>query len=153
MKFSTNFAAMLKLVGRIKFSLNCSPSLKLHDITHAQYTYTHLFTGRISKLGMHSLQSYGCVRITSWITLVIHTILMLIAFTNIIAVNLNLLSQILGVHTVSVEQGLSLQNESNLSYTCSCSAATSENILPLQYINIQTLQNMRAYVRELIWLL
>ena len=69
MKFSTNFAAMLSLVGRIKSSLNCSPSLELRDITHAQctYMYTHLFTGRISKLGLHSLQSYGCVRITSWI--------------------------------------------------------------------------------------
>ena len=70
MKFSTNFAAMLSLVGQIKSSLNCNPSLKLHDIIHAQYTYTQLFTGRISKRGMHSLQSYGCVRITSWITLV-----------------------------------------------------------------------------------
>ena len=70
MKFSTNFAAMLSLVGRIKPSLNCFPSLELRDITHAQCTYTHVFTGRISKLGLHSLQSYGCVRITSWITLV-----------------------------------------------------------------------------------
>ena len=68
MNFSTNFAAMLSLVGRIKFSLNCFPSLELRDITHAQFTYTHLFTGRISKLGLHSLQSYGCVRITSLIT-------------------------------------------------------------------------------------
>ena len=67
MKFSS---AMLSLVVRIKSSLNCFPSLELRDITHAQYTYTHLFTGRISKLGLYSLQSYGCVRITSWITLV-----------------------------------------------------------------------------------
>ena len=42
----------------------------VRDITYAQCTYSHLFTGRISKLGLHSLQSYGCVRITSWITLV-----------------------------------------------------------------------------------
>ena len=35
----------------------CNLSLELRDITHAQYTYTHLFTGRISKLGLHSLQS------------------------------------------------------------------------------------------------
>ena len=75
---------------------------------------------------------------------------MLIAFTYIIAVNLNLLSQILGVHIVSLK---------NKGYHCRMSqtyhiyVATSENILPLQYINIQTLQNMRAYVRELIWLL
>ena len=68
MKCSTNFAAMLSLVGRIKSSINCNPSLKLRDITHVQYTYTKLFTGRISELGLHSLQSYGCVRITSWIT-------------------------------------------------------------------------------------
>ena len=67
MKFSTNFAAMLCLVGRIKSSLKCYPSLELRDITHTQ---AHLFTGRISKLDLHSLQSYGCVRITSWITLV-----------------------------------------------------------------------------------
>ena len=70
MKLSTNFAAMLSLVGRIKSSLKCNPSLELPDITHAKYTYIHLFTGRISKLGLHSLQSYECVRITSWITLV-----------------------------------------------------------------------------------
>ena len=70
MKFSTKFAAMLSFVGRIKSSFNCFPSLEPRDITHAQCTYTHLFTGRISKLGLHSLQSYGCVRITSWITLV-----------------------------------------------------------------------------------
>ena len=67
MKFSTNFVAMLSLVGRIKFSLNCQPAL---DITHVQCTYTHLFTGQISKLGLHPLQSYGCIPITSWITLV-----------------------------------------------------------------------------------
>ena len=70
MKFSTNFMAMLSLVGRIKFSLNCHPALELCDITHVQCTYTHLFTGRISKLGLHPLQSNGCIRITSWITLV-----------------------------------------------------------------------------------
>ena len=70
MKFSTNFAATFSLVGQIKSSSNCNPSLKLRDITHTQHTYTQLFTGRISKLGMHSLQSYGCVRITSLITLV-----------------------------------------------------------------------------------
>ena len=72
MKFSTNFAATLSLVGQIKSSLNCNPSFKLNDITHAQYTYTKLFTGRISMLGMYSSQSYGCVRITSWITLVVN---------------------------------------------------------------------------------
>ena len=72
MKFSTDFAATLSLVGQIKSSLNCNPSLKLHDITHARYTHTKLFTGRISKLGMYSLQRYGCVRITSWITLVVN---------------------------------------------------------------------------------
>ena len=33
-----------------------------------QYTYTNSFTCRISKLGLYSLQSYGCVRITSWMT-------------------------------------------------------------------------------------
>ena len=71
MKFTTNFVAMLSLVGRIKFSLNCHPALELRDITHVQCTYTHLFTGRISKLGLHPLQSYGCIRITSWITLVV----------------------------------------------------------------------------------
>ena len=70
MKFSTNFVAMLSLVGRIKFSLNCHPALELRDITHVQCTYTHLFTGQISKLGLHPLQSYGCIPITSWITLV-----------------------------------------------------------------------------------
>ena len=70
MKFSSNFVAMLSLVGQIKSSLNCYPSLELRDITHVQCTHTHLFTRRISKLGLHSLQSYGCVRITSWITLV-----------------------------------------------------------------------------------
>ena len=70
MKFSAIFAALLSLVRRIKSSIYCNPSFELHDITHAQYTNTYLFTGRISKLGMHSLQSYGCVRITSWITLV-----------------------------------------------------------------------------------
>ena len=74
MKFSTNFVAMLSLVGRIKFSLNCHPALELRDITHVHCTYTHLFTGRISKLGLHPLQSYGCIRITSWITLVVHYI-------------------------------------------------------------------------------
>ena len=57
---------MLSLGGQFKSSLNCN----LRVITHAQNTYTHLFTGRISKPGLHSLQSYGCVRITSWITLV-----------------------------------------------------------------------------------
>ena len=66
MKFSTKFVAMLSLVGRIKSFLNCYPSLELRNVTHVQCTYTHLFTGRISKLGLHSLQSYGCVRITSY---------------------------------------------------------------------------------------
>ena len=80
MKFSTNFAAMLSLVGRVKSSLNCFTSLELRDITHAQCTYTHLFTGRISKLGLHSLQSYRCVRITSWITLVCCNITSSLAF-------------------------------------------------------------------------
>ena len=70
-KFSINFAAMLNLVRQIKSSLNRNPSLKLLDITHAQYTYTYLLTGRISKLGLHSLKSYTCVRITIWITLVV----------------------------------------------------------------------------------
>ena len=61
---------MLSLLERIKSSLNCNASLELRDITHAQFTYTYLVTGRSSKLSLHSLQSYGCVRITSWITLV-----------------------------------------------------------------------------------
>ena len=61
---------MLSLVGRIKPSLNCNPSLELRYITNAQYTYTQSLTGQISKLGLHSLQSYRCVRITFWITLV-----------------------------------------------------------------------------------
>ena len=61
---------MFSLVWRIKSSLDCNPSLRLRDITHAQCKYTRLFIGGISKLGLHSLQSYGCVRITSWITLV-----------------------------------------------------------------------------------
>ena len=72
MKFSIKFAAMLNLVRQIKSSLNRSPSSVLLDITHAQYTYTYLLTGRISKLGLHSLKTYTCVRITSWITLVFH---------------------------------------------------------------------------------
>ena len=75
MKFSTNFVAMFSLVRRIKSSFNCNPSLELRDITHAQYTYTHSLTGRISKMGLQSLQSYVCVRITSWITLVVTTII------------------------------------------------------------------------------
>ena len=70
MKFSINFAAMLNYVRQIESSLNRKPSLELFDITHAQYTYTYLLTGRISKLGLHSLKSYTCVRFTSWITLV-----------------------------------------------------------------------------------
>ena len=89
--------------------------------------------------------------ITKILFQIIHTILILIAFTYIIAVNLNSLSQILGVHIVSLK---------NKGYHCRMSqtyhihvAATSENILPLQYIIIQTLQNVRAYVSELIWLL
>ena len=45
MKFSTNIVAMLSLVGQIKSSLNCYPSLELRDITQVQCTYTHLFTG------------------------------------------------------------------------------------------------------------
>ena len=53
-----------------KFRGHSFPSLELRDIILAQCTYTHLFTGRVSKHGLHSLQSYGCVRITSWITLV-----------------------------------------------------------------------------------
>ena len=69
-KFSINFAAMLNLVRQIKSSLNRNPSSELLDIIHAQYTYTYLLTGRISKLDLHSLKSYTCVRITSWITLV-----------------------------------------------------------------------------------
>ena len=45
---------------------------------------------------------------------IIHTILMLIAFTYIIAVNLNSLSQILCVHVLSLKnKGYHLQNESN----------------------------------------
>ena len=70
MKFSINFAAMLNLVRLIKSSLYRNPSLELLDITHAQYTYTYLLTGRISMLGLHSLKSYTCVRITSWIVIV-----------------------------------------------------------------------------------
>ena len=70
MKFSINFAAMLNLVRQIISSLNRNPSLELLDITHALYTYTCLLTGRISKLCLHSLKSYTCVPITSWITLV-----------------------------------------------------------------------------------
>ena len=72
---------------------------------------------------------------------------MLIAFTYIIAINLNSLSQILGVHILSLK---------NKGYHCRMSQTDhihvaalqqkSENILPLQYINIQTLQNMRAYM-------
>ena len=63
MKFSINFAAMLNLVRQIKSSLNRKPSLELFDVTHAQYTYTYLLTGRVSKLGLHSLKSYTCVLI------------------------------------------------------------------------------------------
>ena len=70
MKFSINFTAMLNLVRQIKSYLNRNPSLELLDITHAQYTYTYLLTGRISKLGLHSFKSYTCGRITSCITLV-----------------------------------------------------------------------------------
>ena len=84
MKFSINFAAMLNLVRQIKSSINCNPSLELLDITPAQYTYTYLITGRISKLGLHSLKSYTCVRITSWITLIYcnhHTVQFLYSFT------------------------------------------------------------------------
>ena len=70
MKFSINFAAMLNLVRQIKSALNRNPSYELLDIAHAKYTYTYLLTGRIPKLGLHSLKSYTCVRIVSWITLV-----------------------------------------------------------------------------------
>ena len=45
MKLSTNFAAMLSLVGGIKSFLDCNPSLELRDITHVQYIYTHSLTG------------------------------------------------------------------------------------------------------------
>ena len=78
---------------------------------------------------------------------------MLIAFTYIIAVNLNMLSQILGVHILSLKnKGYHCRmSQTDHIHVCSCFAAKSENILPLQYI--KTLQNMRAYVRELIWLL
>ena len=69
-EISINFAAMLNLVRQIKSSLNRNLSLELLDITHAQYTDEYLLTGRISKLCLHSLKSYTCVRITSWITLV-----------------------------------------------------------------------------------
>ena len=41
--------------------------------------------------------------ITKRLFQIIHTILMLIAFTYIIAVNLNLLSQILGFHILSLK--------------------------------------------------
>ena len=61
---------MFSLAWRIESSLDCNLSLGLRDITLSQYKYTRLFIGRISKLGLHSIQSYGCVRITSWITLV-----------------------------------------------------------------------------------
>ena len=79
---------------------------------------------------------------------------MLIAFTDIIAVNLNLLSQILGAHIVSLKYK---------GYHCRMSQTHHIYVAALQQqvktfyhyskLNIQTLQNMRAYVRELIWLL
>ena len=79
---------------------------------------------------------------------------MLIAFTYIIAVNLNSLSQILGVHIVS------LKNKGNycrMSQTHHIHVAALQQQVKTFYhysiLNIQTLQNMRAYVRELIWLL
>ena len=62
---------MLTFVVQIKSSLYCNLSLEHRDITHAQNTHKHLLTGRISKLGLHLLQIYRCVRITSWITLVL----------------------------------------------------------------------------------
>ena len=70
-KFLINSAAILNLVRQIKTSFNRNPTLELLDITHAQYTYTYLLTGRIFKLGLHSLKSSTCVRITSWISLVV----------------------------------------------------------------------------------
>ena len=64
-----------KFRGHAESCLNRNPSLDFLDITHAQYTYTYLLTGRISKLGLHSLKSYTCVRITSWVTLVYYSLL------------------------------------------------------------------------------
>ena len=74
---------------------------------------------------------------------------MLIAFTYIIAVNLNLLSQILGVHIVSLK---------NKGYHCRMNQTHHKHVAAFQQqvktfyhysiLNIQTLQNMRAYVRE-----
>ena len=95
MKFSINiFAAMLNMVQQIKSSLKRNPSFELLDITYDPYTYTYLLTGRISKLGLHSLKSYTCVSITSWITLVL-----VLHFTLVIHIfyplNLNLLFVIL----------------------------------------------------------
>ena len=54
---------------------------------------------------------------------IIHTILMLIAFTCIIAVNLNLLSQILGVHKVSLK---------NKGYHCRMSQTFHIHVAALQ---------------------
>ena len=55
---------------------------------------------------------------------IIHTILMLIAFTYIIAVNLNLLSQILGVHIVSLK---------NKGYHCRMSETYHIHVAALQH--------------------
>ena len=54
---------------------------------------------------------------------IIHTILMLIAFTYIIAVNLNLLSQILGVHILSLK---------NKDYHCRMSQTYHIHVAALQ---------------------
>ena len=73
MKLSTNFLAMLGLVGRIKSSLNCNPSLELRDITHA---HTHIHTYLLVEF-----QSWVCIHykvmdvfalLRSWITHVCH---------------------------------------------------------------------------------
>ena len=93
---------MLNLVRQIKLSLNRNPSLELLDITHAQYTYTYLLTvtGRISKLGLHSLKSYTCVRITSWITLACdHFCVFFVTFPFVVwdVVNRNCLGQFRGI--------------------------------------------------------
>ena len=61
--------------------------------------------------------------ITKKLFQIIHTILMLIAFNYIIAVNLNLLSQILGVHIVSLK---------NKGYHCRMSQTYHIHVAALQ---------------------
>ena len=62
--------------------------------------------------------------ITKKLFQIIHTILMLIAFTYIIAVNLNLLSQIHGVHIVSLK---------NKGYHCRMSETYHIHVAALQH--------------------